>query len=181
MSIIYCWVFLKSSLSETMYLLGNLLFFKIHVNHFMAWDDSPSANVISKCMLWVRGLVPLWVLRHFLSLISSCTQSPCPCSNPLLTRTSTGDTQTQFCLSFCGVSGSWCTQGLFEPSEHLWRVWGLMLNTILPLLLSCFFILFMGFSRQEYWSGLPFPSPVDHILSDLSTMTCPPWWPHTKA
>ena len=23
----------------------------------------------------------------------------------------------------------------------------------------------MGFSRQEYWSGLPFPSPVDHILS----------------
>ena len=26
----------------------------------------------------------------------------------------------------------------------------------------------MGFSRQEYCSGLPFPSPVDHILSDLS-------------
>ena len=36
-----------------------------------------------------------------------------------------------------------------------------------------FFILFMWFSRQEYWSGLPFPSPVDHILSELSTMTCP--------
>ena len=35
----------------------------------------------------------------------------------------------------------------------------------------CLFILFMGFSRQEYWSGLPFPSPVDHILSGLSTMT----------
>ena len=29
----------------------------------------------------------------------------------------------------------------------------------------------MGFSRQEYYSGLPFPSPADHILSDLSTMT----------
>ena len=37
------------------------------------------------------------------------------------------------------------------------------------------FILFMEFSRQEYWSGLPFPSPVDHILSDLSTMTRPSW------
>ena len=35
----------------------------------------------------------------------------------------------------------------------------------------------MGFSKQEYWSGLPFPSPVDHILSDLSTMTRPSWWP----
>ena len=30
-----------------------------------------------------------------------CTQSPCPCGSPLLTRTSTGDTQTQFCLSLC--------------------------------------------------------------------------------
>ena len=39
----------------------------------------------------------------------------------------------------------------------------------------CFFILFMGFSRQEYWNGLPFLSPVDHILSALSTMTRLPW------
>ena len=33
----------------------------------------------------------------------------------------------------------------------------------------------MGFSRQEYWSDLPFPSPVDHILLNLSTMTLPSW------
>ena len=33
------------------------------------------------------------------------------------------------------------------------------------------FVLFMGFSRQEYWSGLPFPSAVDHIWSELSSMT----------
>ena len=39
----------------------------------------------------------------------------------------------------------------------------------------CRFILFMGFSTQEYWSGLPFPSPVGHVLSELSTMTCPFW------
>ena len=51
-----------------------------------------------------------------------CTQSPYPCGSPLLSRTSSGDTQTQFCLSLCGVSGSWCTQGLFEPSEPLWEV-----------------------------------------------------------
>ena len=36
-----------------------------------------------------------------------CTQSPCPCGSPLQTHTSTGDAQTQFCLSLCGVSGSW--------------------------------------------------------------------------
>ena len=36
-----------------------------------------------------------------------CTQSPCPCGSPLLTHTSTGDAQTQFCLSLCRVPGSW--------------------------------------------------------------------------
>ena len=33
----------------------------------------------------------------------------------------------------------------------------------------------MGVSQQVYWSGLPFPPPVDHVLSELSTMTCPSW------
>ena len=37
----------------------------------------------------------------------------------------------------------------------------------------CLFILFMGFSRQECRSGLLFGPPVNHILSDLSTMTRP--------
>ena len=55
-----------------LYLLGNLPFFKIHVNHLMAWDNSPCANAPSKCMLWVRGLVPFWVFRHSLSAHSFC-------------------------------------------------------------------------------------------------------------
>ena len=33
----------------------------------------------------------------------------------------------------------------------------------------------MGFLRQEYWSDVPIPPPVDHVLSELSTMTCPSW------
>ena len=33
----------------------------------------------------------------------------------------------------------------------------------------------MGFSRQEYWSGLPFPSPVDHVFSEVSIMTHLSW------
>ena len=57
--------------------------------------------------------------------------------SPPLTRTSTGDTQTQFCLSLYGVPACWCAQGLFEPSVHLWWEWGLILNVNLPLLLSC--------------------------------------------
>ena len=45
--------------NESIYLLGNLSFYRIHVNHVMAREDSPSANVISEWMLWVWGLVPL--------------------------------------------------------------------------------------------------------------------------
>ena len=41
------------------------------------------------------------------------------------------------------------------------------------------FMLFMEFSRQEYWSGLPFPSPMDQVLSELSTMTHPSWVAHS--
>ena len=40
------------------------------------------------------------------------------------------------------------------------------------------FILFIGFLRQEYWSSLPFLPPVDHILSELSTMTWHLRWPY---
>ena len=36
-------------------------------------------------------------------------------------------------------------------------------------------LLLMGFSRKEYWSGFPLSSPVDHVLSELSTMIHPSW------
>ena len=47
--------------------------------------------------------------------------------------------------------GSWYAQGLFEPSEHLWQEWGLILNATLPLLPCCWgfsFALGRGVSPQ---------------------------------
>ena len=49
---------LLSYVNETIYLLGNLLFFKIHVNRSMAQDEPFGAKIIPECILWVRGLVP---------------------------------------------------------------------------------------------------------------------------
>ena len=86
-----------------------------------------------------------------------CTQSPCPCSRPLLIHAYTGDTQAQFWPSLCGVSGSWCTQGLLEPSKCLWQVWGLILNAISPLLPSFWvfsFALGCGVSPQSRSSAV---------------------------
>ena len=83
-----------------------------------------------------------------------CTQIPCPCGRPLLTCTSSGDTQTQIWLSLCGVSSSWCTQDLFELSKHLWRVWGLILNSISPLLPSCWDFSFSFECGVSFFGGI---------------------------
>ena len=57
------------NLCKRNYLYGNLPFYKIQVNCFMAWDESFGAKFIPKCIVWRRSLVPFWVLRHsFLSL-----------------------------------------------------------------------------------------------------------------
>ena len=67
------------------------------------------------CKFWqIYGTVNGDFLQE--DLCHTHTQSPCSCGRTLPTRTSTGDAQTQFCLSLCGVPGSWCAQGLFEPS-----------------------------------------------------------------
>ena len=60
------------------------------------------------------------------------------------------------------------------PEVAYWTSTNLRCSSF-SVLSFCLFILFMGFSRQECWSVLPFPSPVDHILSELSTMTSPSW------
>ena len=61
----YC----SSNLCKWNYLYGALPFFKIQVNPFMAQNEPFGAKIIPKYILWVRGLVPFWVLRHsFLSL-----------------------------------------------------------------------------------------------------------------
>ena len=57
------------------------------------------------------------------------------------------------CLSLCGISGSWCTQAMFEPSERLWQVWGLILIVISPLLPYCWgfsFAVGCGVSQSHF-------------------------------
>ena len=87
-----------------------------------------------------------------------CTRAPV-CGRPLHTCTFAGDTQTQFWL-FVGVSGSWCTQGLFEPSEHLWRGRGLILSMTSPLLPSCWGFSFDLGCGVSFFGGIQ-PSPAD--------------------
>ena len=66
---------------------------------------------------WLSGGVNGNLLQEgFFHTQVYCTQSPCPLSSPVLTCTSSGDTQTQFCLSLCGISWSLYAQGLSSLS-----------------------------------------------------------------
>ena len=95
----------------------------------------------------------------------------------LLSPPGTSKTECRFCF---GPFSSFFLE-LFLCSSpvdgHLATWWA-----CLPMSSFYLFMLFMGFLRQEYCSVLSFPSPVDHVLSDLSTNTqitfcqnSPPW------
>ena len=83
------------------------------------------------------------------------------CSRPLLTCTSAGDTQTfKGRSASVSVGSSDVLKVVFDPSKHLWQLWGLILNAISPLLLSCW-----GFSfALEH--GVSFSGGIQHSSVD---------------
>ena len=83
-------------------------------------------------------------------------------------------TSTTGCFCFGSVSSFFLELFLHWSPVAYWAPTDLGSSSF-NVLSFYLFILFVGFSRQEYWSGLPFPSPVDHIWSELSTMTHPSW------
>ena len=84
---------------------------------------------------------------------------PCRCGRPLLTHASTGDTQTQFWVSV-GSLGPGVHKVLFEPSKHLWWVWDLILNVILPFRSSCWGFSFALGCGVSFFRGIQH-SPVN--------------------
>ena len=100
------------------------------------------------------------------------------CSLQHWTLLSPPDTSTTECHFFVGPDTSFFLELLvialcFSPGAY-WNVptSGSSSSSVMSFYP---FILFMGFSRQENWSGLLFPLPVDHVLPELFTITCPFW------
>ena len=79
------------------------------------------------------------------------SQRPHPRGRLLLAHASSGDTQTlqgSVTQSLVGSLGPGEHKVLFKPSHHLWWLRGLILNTVLPLMISCwgfFFVLGWGY------------------------------------
>ena len=85
----------------------------------------------------------------------------------LLPSPVTSTTGCYFC--FGSISSFLLEVFLHSSSVAYWAPTDLGSSSF-SVLSFCFFILFMGFSRQEYWSDLPFPSPMDHILSEADIL-----------
>ena len=81
---------------------------------------------------------------------------------------------TGCCFCFDSVSSFFLELFLYWSPVAYWAPTDLGSSSF-SILSLCLFILFMGFSRQEGSQGLPLPSPVNHVSSELSTMTCPSW------
>ena len=85
------------------------------------------------------------------------------------------ETSTTGCYFSFGSISSFFLQLFLHCSPEAYLAPTNLRSSSFSVLSFCLFILFMGFSRQGYWSGLPFPSPVNHVLSELSTMTHLSW------
>ena len=79
-----------------------------------------------------------------------------------------------------GGARSWCQNISLWESSHRWifpdipamHVCSVVFNFATPWAVALQAPLSMDFPRQDYWSVLPFSSPVDHILSDVQKR-CP--------
>ena len=81
---------------------------------------------------------------------------------------------TGCCVCFGSISSLFLELFLHRSPVSYWAPTNLRISSF-SVLSFCLFILFMGFSRQECWSGWPFPSPVHHVLSELSTVIRLSW------
>ena len=81
---------------------------------------------------------------------------------------------TGYCFCFGSIPSFFLKLFLHCSPVEYW-VFTILASSSLSVVSFYLFTLFMGFSWQEYWCGLPLLWPVDHILSELSTMAHPSW------
>ena len=112
-------------------------------------------------------------LPWFMDLTLQVLMQYCPLQHQTLLPSPVTST-TGCCVCFGSIS-SFFVELFLHWSPAAYRAPTNLGSSSFSVLSFSLFMLFMWFSRQEYWSGLPFPSSVDHILSELSIMTCSSW------
>ena len=97
------------------------------------------------------------------------------CSSQNQTLLSPLDASTTKCLLHFGPAASFFLELFLCSSPVAYWTPTNLVGSLSGVISFCFFILFMEFLTLEYWSRLPFHFTVDHIFSELSTLTHPSW------
>ena len=101
------------------------------------------------------GIIGNFLQEDYCHTQDCSTQNPCSCGRPLLTHTSTGDTQTLKDRSgSVSLASPVAHKVLFEPPKHLWWVWNLILDAISPLLISCWDFSFALGRGESFFGGI---------------------------
>ena len=142
------------------------------VHEFPILNPTPTSLPIpSKMLMFTLAISYLTTsnLPWFMDLIFQVPMQCCSLQHQILL--SPPDTSTPGpCFHFGSVSSFLLELFLRSSPVAHWTSTNLGSSSF-SVISFCLFILFMAFSRHECWSCLPFPSPVGHILSELSTLT----------
>ena len=154
----------------------------VTASSFKTWNSTagiPLLPLASPILICFSSLIPNMLI--FTLAVSCLTTSNLPwfmdlifqvpiqyCSLQHWTLLSPPDTSTTWHHFSFGLASSFLLE-LFPWSSPVvyWAPTDLRSSSF-SVISFCLFILFMGLSRQACWSGLPFPSPVEHVLSELS-------------
>ena len=116
-------------------------------------------------------------LPWFMDLTFQVPMQHCSLQHQTLLLSSVTST-AGYCFSFGSISSFFLELFLQLSSVAYWASTDMGSSfSWTPIFLSYLFVscAVYGLSRQAYWNSLPFLCPVDHVLSELSTMTCPSW------
>ena len=114
---------------------------------------------------------PAWLhLSWFMDLTFQVSMQYCSLQHWTLLSPPDTYIAEHFCF---GSASSFWSYFYALPPKHIGHLLTWEAHVPVSYFFFCLLILFMGFSRQEYGSVLPFSSPGDHILSELCTMICP--------
>ena len=142
--------------------------------HFSSWIPKMSIFILAISYLTMSNL-PWFMDLTFQVLMQYCSLQ----HHSLLSPPDTSTTEHCFCF---GPTTSFFLEllviALHSSLVAYWTSSDLGWVPSWGVISFYFFILFMGLLWQEYWSGLPFPSPVDHILSEVWLWPVRLRWPY---
>ena len=158
------------------YSISSMGFLPTVVDIMVIWikfaHSGPFSSLIPKMLMFTLAISCLTTsnLPWFMDLTFQIPVKYCSLQHQTLLLSPVTST-TGYCFCFGSIPSFFLELFLHWSPVAYWAPTDLGVSSF-SILSFCLFILFIGFSRQEYWSGFPLPSPVDTFCQ--TSPPCPP-------